>query len=814
MKIARLDELIEAKRYAAFGEELNALTPVERRALAPELLAFGKRHRASDRPRWQQEGLAIAGAAVLPSAATLAPWLTRYPIWSHHWTPNGTPEDASPVLFDVLRRRDLPWLPDLVARLAVRMPTGRLSRPDLMRLVLEFCGDTPPDSDGFLLHLLAHNGVRDWRPGLDVLLPRLLEVPGAGAYFGDARPVQALLCARTDRGRLLDGCLAGLRQGGQGEVLGFLDLHRAIGVTVEEAAAHVRDYVALLPDSRSTVATAAQDQLKRVDDAGRLDFGLLTEASRWVFARTEKKLVRAQLAWLANHARARPDEVVLTAAALFSHESDDLRGQAVDLVARTPVSDATRAELTAPAARLPADLAARLGVEAVAEETAALVPYAPAPWPGPIATLDELTGEVRSAFGRNTGDIGPVATERIIEAVVRFAWQNRDAVARAFAPLYEQHPWILRSHAALGRASCWTVFAAIIAAPALPLVPAEVPAAHFADEPPVTMLGKRLLEIAQGLVRSPRPALVSTPEWTSGLLDPATLLDRLGKAEAEGWEPWPRDLFQACRRLPRGTRPDDFTAVRGGSGELLRGWLANVREPVAELVERAQEHRATSHSEPVTTSRLLVTLTPGLPAPERVWHHYNTSGSLFSCWPAVLPSQRETVAAHTVPIFAIRRDGGDDAGPALSALAEADGPVGVATHLALAYGLGAAQTVSRACAVDALLILAARDQFDGKAFGDVVGTLLARGDLSLNRLVPCLRDAARSGAAGQIWDVLAAALPKSWSHTRIADLIELAVELAQLVEPTASIDGLTGVAARKGSSKAVVQAKRLVAALG
>ncbi|WP_330276748.1 hypothetical protein OG205_14470 [Lentzea sp. NBC_00516] len=98
-------------------------------------------------------------------------------------------------------------------------------------------------------------------------------------------------------------------------------------MTLDETAEHARDYVAVLPDSRSVVATLAQDRLKALDEAGKLDVDLLADASRWVFGRTEKKLVRAQLTWRGKHAKSTPDEVVLTVAELFAHESDDVRGR-------------------------------------------------------------------------------------------------------------------------------------------------------------------------------------------------------------------------------------------------------------------------------------------------------------------------------------------------------------------------------------------------------------------------------------------------------------------------------------------------------
>ncbi|MEU3642009.1 DUF6493 family protein [Lentzea sp. NPDC034063] len=831
MSFDRIQALIESDQLLALGEVLKSLTPDERKERAAELVAYEKKRRASGENWRHHAAMHIAGIGLLPNASTLAPWLVRYQIWWHRMSQ----ENGSLEALDVLRHRDPAWLPDLLTRIATRMPTREPGRHDLLRIVLEFCGEDPPDTDGFLLAFMDFGGHTRWRPAFDALIPRMLEVVGAGAIFANIWQWPQFLHERADRKVLLDGCLARLQQGGSAkEMEGFLALHKILDVTLDETAEHARDYVAMLPDSRSVVATLAQDRLKALDEAGRLDFDLLTDASRWVFGRTEKKLIRAQLTWLGKHAKSTPDEVVLAVAELFAHESDDLRGQAVKLIAKhqAKISDAPRIELLALAEQLPADLAAQLGVETVAEEVAALAAFAARPWPDPIATLDELTGEVHGLFGRNASHVDPVTAERIIEAVVRFAWQDREAVAKALEPIYDKHPWIMNRNAYESfpdhaRRDSWSVFISIIAAVSEPLTPIG-PVESAMDAARTWMkqlkraemgsvseqLAKRLHEIAKGLVKSPRPALVSTPTETSGLLDPATLLERLAKADAEDWEPWPRDLRQAYHRLPRDTRPEDFASLTSNAGRLLRDWLADLTDPVVELVERTRETRYGYISPAVTEKRLLVTLSPGLPDPEKHWYGHNEWGVMIEWWPAVLPVQREVIAAHLVPHLANRRESKGDDGPILPALAEAHGPMGVASHLALAYGLGAEATVGRANAVDALLVLAARDQFDGKALGEVVGLLLERGELALNRVVPCLRDAARSGAASQIWDLLTAALPKAWSHNRVADLVELAVELAQQLKPGGTVDGLAEVAARKGSSKSVVQAKRLVSALG
>jgi hypothetical protein len=774
--------LIEADDSLGLGAALTTVS--DRKALAAQLVAYEKEHRAGDE-RWQhRQTLAIAGAGLLPNASALAPWLIRYQIWSRQ-------DDVLAVLLDVLRHRE--FAKDLVPRLAAKLPRD-LTRRDLLQIILEFCGDNPPDTDGFLLHFMDFGGHTRWRPGFDALIPRMIEAVGSGVILAHVRQWRTFLRDKADRTTLLDGCLARLQQGGGAkEMEGFLALHDVVQPTMDEVAAHARDYVAMLPDSRSTVATFAQTQLKRLDDAGRLDFDLLCDASRGVFGRTEKKLIRAQLTWLGKHAGTHPDEVVQTVAELFTHESDDVRGQAVKLVAKhlTKISTALPAE----AEHLPADLAAQLGVEAATAETVELAAFAPRPFPAPIATLDELTREVLALFGRTAAPTGAVTAERIIEAVVRFAWQDREAVAKAFQPIYAKYPGIqdrsdydrYPDHAKRGPR---TELVAIIAAVSAPPQESDrtwltqLERARYGSV--AEQLAKRLREIAIGLATSPRPALVSTPTEMSGLLDPATLRERLAKAEAEGWEPWPLDLRQAHHRLRRDADPRVTIEER------------TFREP--------------GYS--VTDTGLFAIVTPGLEHPENLLREYDIWGPMIEWWPSVLPAQREIVAAHMIPHLRYATASKETDGPLLPMLAETGGAAGLAVHLALAYGLAAELTLNRAHAVDALLILAARDQLDGGTLGDLAGQLLARGDIALNRVVPGLRDTARSGAPRQVWDALVSALPLLWTHNRVADVIELAVELAQQLKPAAEIKGLAEVAARKGSSKAVVQARRLVSALG
>ncbi|MET9229289.1 DUF6493 family protein [Lentzea sp. NPDC003310] len=825
MTFDRIRDLIESDQKLTLGEVLKGLTPDERKACAKELVAYERKHRAEQ--RWSHgETLAIAGAGLLPTATALTPWLVRYRIWMHYRTEH---DQGIEVLLDVLRHRDPAWMPDLLAKLAAKMPTRERWRQDLKTIIVAFCGDEPPDADGFLLHLMDSEALADWRPSFDALIPRMLAAVGSGAVLGVQRGSwPEFLRDRTDRQVLLDGCLARLQQGGSAsEMDGFLVLHEVVKVTMDETAKHARDYVAMLPDSRSTVAGLAQEQLKWLDDAGRLDFALLADASRWVFGRTEKKLVRSQLSWLGKHAKAHPDEVVLTAAELFAHESADLRGHAVKLIVKHlgATAEGTRAEVRALAEQLPADLAQQLGVTAEQEHATELAPFEARPFPEPIATLDELTAELMSAFGRNAGHLAAPVTERIVEALVRFSWEDREKLSEAIQPLFDKHTWLAHreEHGDSEERTPRSEFIEVILAtrrkrrPLPSHVNTELDFARNMkvranDGAIAHRLARRLNEIAKGLVHLPKPALVSTPTAMSGLIDPAVLAGRLARAEAEGWQPWPRDLRQAFDRLPRDTDAGPFAALTGTAADQVREWLATRTDPVVTVEQRT--FRYSSYYQHVTDTGFYAVVTPDLEQPHEQLRMYDEWGPMIEWWPTVLPARRELVAAHLVPHLRSRTQSKGGDGPLLPMLAEADGPAGPAVHLALGYGLGAELTVNRAYAVDAILVLAARDQLDGELLGDLLAKLLQHGDVVLNRVAPGLRDAARSGAAHQIWAALTALLPRLWTHGRVADLVELAVELAQQLRPGGDVEGLAEVAARKGTSKMIVQAKRLQNALG
>ncbi|MEK8144934.1 hypothetical protein NKH18_35590 [Streptomyces sp. M10(2022)] len=98
----------------------------------------------------------------------------------------------------------------------------------------------------------------------------------------------------------------------------------------------------------------------------------------------------------------------------------------------------------------------------------------------------------------------------------------------------------------------------------------------------------------------------------------------------------------------------------------------------------------------------------------------------------------------------------------LPALAESGGPAGAATHLLVAYGLGARRFEEQLFAVDAMLVLAARGQLDAEGLGRDIAELTGLRRLKLKRVVAALQEAARTGAYATVWAVFSGALPGSW----------------------------------------------------
>jgi Family of unknown function (DUF6493) len=541
--------------------------------------------------------------------------------------------------------------------------------------------------------------------------------------------------------------------------------------------------------------------------------------------------------------------------------------------------EAAMDELLAAAASLPADLAQRVAAALgsplpVNQAPPALLAPTPRELPPPIGTPAELAEEL-AAFFEGASTVDSVALERLLAALVALAHRDRAALADGLGPVLARNriqSWLptdpvpiafVNEFQQLG----WAVLAAVAPPARRVLVRGFMEAIWGAGERrrrgawlvapgPRLVLLYRLHEIASGLGQpSSPPLLVATPSSVTGHLDPAELVVRLERAATEGWEPWEYDLQQALLRLPRA--PDTAATARARqlptpAGRRLFAWLSDggLADPQVSRVVRTVRGRRWLPGvvRPVTdeVAGVFATVTPTsgpaypealpaslraarrllprrrpplaallceLPEPER-WQRWHLGGWQH-CWPALLPSHRDVVAAQLQPWLASLPVGARGAGQVLPILAEADGPVGPALTLALTYGLGARDPVDRAAAVDALLVLASRQQLDGPVLGRELAALLALDLLQLGRIVPALRDAARSGATAEVWAAVAAAIPGMVPPAvprpprGLPDLLALGAEVAGAIGSRQPIPELAAITRRGGSSRLRTESRRL-----
>ncbi|MEU9506095.1 hypothetical protein AB0D32_07410 [Micromonospora sp. NPDC048170] len=827
---------------------VDALDEQRRRQLGTELVAHVRRRRDNWWQGTQATALAVAAVGCLPTAAKVAELLGRRSVFLRC-------ADPVPVI-GVARRRGVTWLPELARRLAARLDrTDPAEGWSFVADLLTAENVPPPTDDLFVEGWVA---TMAWPPEpsqslpllerlradpfLVALVPRLFEVDGIGTRLPstDFRGIEetglpgalAILAGegRLARAELLDGCVSRFLRGDRLAALRpFVALHALLAPTAAEIGERRATYLRLLADAPTPVATLAQKALRSLDD---VEFDALLDASRAVLARPDKTLVRAQLSWLDQLARRHRDRAAEVAAVLATgveHPAGDIRDRSGALAARHGHRAAPPVVTTPVGESLPP-------------------PSPVAPAPAPITDPDELAEEVVAGPIRSA-----LVLERILDAVVRLAGNDRQRLGAALAPVLRrepgrfgggEHQWdpcclcglvgdVLHAAAdplaADARRARWAT--PLAAWPgAVPGAAGEValptPPVNSRLPAPQRLLRARLAEIGS-LVGAPHAGLLAAPTLANGALDPATLHERLARLGDR--DPWSTDLTQALLRLPAVVDEPlaaRAAALRTPAGDRLAAWLrggglpppthrvVTVRRRLppdwkARGLPPQRTHVELAAPDAFADPLGLLTVGP----PTSTWH-----GDWVAFWPAALPGYRGLVAAHVLPTVASGAgDGVSGTAAVLPLLAEGTGTGGPALDLALAYGLGSRHQADQVAALDALLLLAASGDLDAAAVGTHLGTLAADGVFPSSRALRPLRDAAAAGAPLTVWRLLAAALPAVLAASPpprgTPDLLTLAAETADATDVRIGVPGLADVAARGGSPRLATEARRLATIL-
>ncbi|WP_406356738.1 DUF6493 family protein [Streptomyces sp. NBC_00658] len=639
-----------------------------------------------------------------------------------------------------------------------------------------------------------------------------------------------------ERAALVDHLLGRLLEDGtRMEIAPFLVFLRALASTPAEKALVVRDYLALL-DRSLPVATYAQEVLTGLDEAGLLEPGLFTEACERVLLRPEKKLVRAQLGWLGRVVRrdpARAGRVLVDAATTFGHREMTLQEQALKLVAKhlKAADDSVLPELQAAAGQLSPGLSARAAELLGTAQGTVTEPYAdvlpsvpePRPVPGPIATAAEVAQEV-AAVVANDRDV--VAFERALDGLVRHTHLDRTALAQALKPVMRREP---KSHVDWVQSDLYDVASAVRGDEPRRRAVMMQRAVHVTQTGPSqthslagSMLAARLTEAMDVIESGAQPFLLAVPTLATGALDAAVLVERISALDELGVTPAPVDLAQALLRV---TPTSDEQVLRAAealgsdAGQRLARWL---RE--GGPAHQDSEPKGWPHCKPPkpasqgwwTPARPGVVIDPPLPpvAAALIGTYVGNRGladPMAPFWVAQLPHHRDELMARDYFEPRVSQRGWPRN---LPFVVESGGPAGYSVHLALAFGL--LWEPESDSAVDAMLVLAARQLLDAGLLGRQLEALLNHGLPHADKAGGSLRAAAETGAYATVWSVLEAALPGLLRDTPVrgtAALLALAVECASRCAAKGEIAEVTAVAGRSASSQTVKNARLLRDAL-
>ncbi|MER5646829.1 DUF6493 family protein [Streptosporangium sp. NPDC002524] len=855
--------LIDRRDADAVAARIAGLDEEARKEVAGHLPGYLKTLRGR-RESWQRlddhaEVLRAAGAGVLPGAAAVATWLNRRD-FTNSWSP---PYGDTGRIMRILAARPAEWRADLAGRLVLRLRTAEDRGMELALALLRATGIEVPAHDpvvaGWASAAAASAPPAPHEdPLLDVMLPRLFEAQGVGRALrwesdsaGSLTVALSALAAADGarRSELLRGCVRRFLLGGSvTELRFFVRLHEALDPAPHEIEPRARDYLRLLPAAPGPVAELALRHLRGLDGLDPLD---LLEGWEAVLFRPERKLVRAGLTWLDRRVRLSPDLASSIAGPLalaLAADSAELQERALTLATKHAalIGDEGRAVIRDALGTLPPDLGRRAFAVFGGEEPAGAGPrdgFDPPALPRPDTPrrMPEPIGSVAEMVPLLDDSDDWQAWERLLAGFVALTHRDREGTAAAFKihllgryeSLYGVHYRDREDMAAAlpgrhghlhgvhrwNRVHQWLIGAACSLtgiAPERGSWKSRLPDTRRLP-PPRLLLLHRAAEIQMAVEQDVvPPLLLATPTLTTGHVEAAELVTRLEVIEAAGAKPLAADLQQALLRLPR--ERDAEAAERAGrlssaDGRLVARWLSGARlaDPV---VEMGWSYPGYGYGEviPVPSVRAQAT---GLPLVDRMFVDSPRQGGGIqpAWWPSMFPSHREVAAAYLSQQLQHEQWHHMAVRPGqLRELARLDGPPGTAVALVLARLLGNPDTPE---AVDVLLTMAGRGDLPAAELGGQAAALVGHDQIKLVHLTAALESASRQGAHKEVWTAVAAALPSLLPQAGhrprhgLADFVALATTAAAWCGARGAIPEIEALAARKGSSGLLREARRL-----
>jgi hypothetical protein len=549
--------------------------------------------------------------------------------------------------------------------------------------------------------------------------------------------------------------------------------------------------------------------------------------------------------WLAAAPAPRGGGAAAALANVFDVDTPALRERAVRLAVKLAphTDDAAREAIREAAGRLPADLRERVAaafgaVAAEVQPEPAAVPVLVAPPPPalapPITAAAALADEIDAVGWPDD----PGQYERVLAALVELAHRDRDGVLTVLEPRWSGRWRQTNVHAYASFTSDRDprfLLNRCVLALTLPDISRELTTAlagkagrgydFILDLLPQRLVQRRLREIIYLFERGETiPVLLATPTAATGHLDAETLIDRMERLGET--EPLEADFQQALLRLPRHVDQSLLAQAEKlptQAGQRLADWLRDGGLP--DPVVHCQVGRGSGVGyHPSSPYEVHARAVPpeDLPA----WLHemcavqpangYAAYPDDVVWWPMIMPSHREIVAAYMVQCLPWLTGRSGSRVDAVAALTHGDGPVGRATAITIAACLAHPRPAQRTAAAEALITLAVHGQFPAPDFGWAVAELVRTEQVALKRITEALADLVAVGAHAEIWQALTVAVPlllptEAGERTRngLGELLGVAARAAARAGARGEIPGLAELAARKGSSLVLQEARRL-----
>ncbi|MFX0578389.1 hypothetical protein [Nocardia nepalensis] len=795
-EMADADHLLQLEP-AHIPAHLAQMTVAQRRAMVP---ALKQARSALPRRSWWEESsekhvaVQLWGLGCLPTPTAVARWLTV--------GVTRQPDTRPEVLLACLEagERDAAWRAELAQLLAAARAERWQGLPYFPLIVhlVRTSGAPVPTTDEFVRSWLTREFDRDqlrepWQvqqlptgpnllerlridPFLPALARRVVEVNGFFLVDNPRDPENSWphtlnVLSRegiVDRNSLHTCTLNALlrNDGRPSDAASRLGVLIALQADPAECASRADTYTRLLAEGRSTVAGHAQQVLIGLHGAGLLPSADVVALSDEVLARPEKKLIRAQLSWLERIVRAEPEHISAAvrtwAATVTAIEDATLRARINKLITRylPQADDDTRMDLAAEP-------------ETPSEEEFPLpLPPAPAPLDG-VPTVPADTAELYRWLSARPFD-DALHGERFLDGLIRFTHADRPALTEALGPVLEAD-----LSGANGDKTSWWLRKWWKSYGWRPLTVAAIAIGTLRERPlgssPSGMLTQRMIEWGNlVLTDAPLPpCALATPTFENGQIAAAELIDRLRRYREADVPAGPIEFAQALVRVA----PSDDAAM----------------PTAAEALGTPEGLRLAAVLRGELPTPLPAPLDQVLHGPDHEWYGLPVDPIEFP-HPEILAQWQLWQS--------------DDTHAAVK-LAELPGTKGQTVHRRVMYAMVADDARARTAAVDALVALAATAQLQPK--------LLELPDwTSAKRLAGSLRDAVVALGAHHAWPVIDALLPPLLARdktTGVADVLAVAADCARRCGAVAHYPAVLALAERPGSTRLVLEARTLLAAL-